>query len=140
MRLANAGLPPATVHARVDHRTSEHAGTGGALGETEGAIRAIELPLRPGDRLTLVTESIHEAPNRMGTPFGGARIAATLLESSDTPEADLSNAIVDRAQRWTKQPGPPETTMTAITIEMPKTAASTPPKTPAPAATAADAA
>ncbi len=107
---------------------------------TWGAIRPIELPLRPGDRLTLVTRSIHDAPNSLGTRFGAARIAATLLESSDTPEADLSNAIVDRAQRWTKRPGSPETTMTAITIEMLKTAASAPPTTPAPTAAAADAA
>ena len=135
-----AGRPIYERDENAGGKSNEKAALRARAGIAQLSRGPIELPLHPGDRLTLVTRSIHDAPNSMGTRFGGARIAATLLESGDRPEADLSNAIVDRAQHWTKRSGPPETTMTAITIEMPRTAASAPPKTPTAAATAADAA
>lgn len=153
VRYVNAGHPPAWVR-RGDGRVERFDSTTfllGAVPDADFDADETEIVLGPDDVLVLVTDGVHEAPDRAGRQFGLERIAELL--GRPLPKEGVSRALTHAVEQWRGRVGDDDVLVATIrtpaaTPPLPRTAshaediergismglAATPPEEPAPAA------
>lgn len=153
VRYVNAGHPPAWVR-RGDGRVERFDSTTfllGAVPDADFDADETEIVLGPDDTLVLVTDGVHEAPDRAGRQFGIDRIAEFLARPA--PKEGLSRALTHAVEQWRGKVGDDDVLVATVrtpkaTAPLPRTAshaediergislglAAAPPEHPAPAA------
>lgn len=100
VRYVNAGHPPAFVR-RADGRVERFDSTTfllGAVPDADFDADETEIVLGPADTLVLVTDGIHEAPDRMGRQFGLDRLRDHLARPSAPDRWSLS--LAQAVEQW----------------------------------------
>jgi hypothetical protein len=102
---ANAGHPPAFVR-RANGAVEQFDSTTWLLGAAPDSMfesEQVTFTLGPRDTLVMVTDGVHEAPDRKGLQFGLARLIETL---GRTPEPDRwSQHVAAAADQWRRGVG-----------------------------------
>jgi serine phosphatase RsbU (regulator of sigma subunit) len=73
------------------------------------------LLLAPEDALVLVTDGVHEAPDRAGRQFGLARIESCM---ASTPPASAAGALAAAIQQWTSGNGDDDVLVASIRLPL----------------------
>jgi anti-sigma regulatory factor (Ser/Thr protein kinase) len=76
---------------------------------------AIELWLRPGDILAVVSDGVYEQENRAGQQFGEARVKEIVAARARTPMRDLAATLLEAVERFADG-APQEDDMTAVLL------------------------
>ena len=100
VRYVNAGHPPAFVR-RADGRVERFDSTTfllGAVPDADFDADETEIVLGPADTLVLVTDGVHEAPDRMGRQFGLDRLREHLARPSAPDRWSLS--LAQAVEQW----------------------------------------
>ena len=100
VRYVNAGHPPAFIR-RADGRVERFDSTTfllGAVPDADFDADETELVLGPEDTLVLVTDGVHEAPDRMGRQFGLDRLREHLARPT-APER-WSASLAQVVEQW----------------------------------------
>jgi sigma-B regulation protein RsbU (phosphoserine phosphatase) len=112
----NAGHEPALLLRRRQNRVIILESTGAILGLTRrSSYGQRTIPLEPGDLLAVFSDSVAEAADILGHPFGPTGVLNVLRRSSNTHAADLVEEILDAAERhagW----GVPSTDQTVAVV------------------------
>ena len=117
VRYVNAGHPPAWLR-RADGRVERLDSTTFLLGVMPDAeFRADEtmLLLGPDDALVLVTDGVHEAPDRASRQFGLGRIAELLASAKS---ADAGKALAAAVDQWTGGAGDDDVLVASIRMPL----------------------
>ena len=95
LRMLNAGMPSPCVKSadgKLRLLESRHLPLGVlAADQIDSAV--VSMPVRPGDRLYLWSDGIHEARNARGEHFGEARLLA-LLQEADNEGSDFERILI----------------------------------------------
>lgn len=127
VRYVNAGHPPAWVR-RADGRVERFDSTTfllGAVPDADFDADETEIVLGPDDTLVLVTDGVHEAPDRSGRQFGIERIAEYL--SRPAPKEGISRALTQAVEQWRGKLGDDDVLVATVrtpmaTAPLPRTA------------------
>ena len=119
VRYVNAGHPPAWLR-RGDGRVERLDSTTFLLGvmpDADFCADETSLLLAPEDALVLVTDGVHEAPDRAGKQFGLARIAECM---ASVPPAGAAGALASAVQQWTAGNGDDDVLVASIRLPLAK--------------------
>jgi sigma-B regulation protein RsbU (phosphoserine phosphatase) len=122
VRYVNAGHPPAWVR-RGDGRVERFDSTTfllGAVPDADFDADETEIVLGAQDTLVLLTDGVHEAPDRAGRQFGLERIAEFLARPPGA--AGVANGLADAVAAWRGSMGDDDVLVATI-----RTPAATPP-------------
>jgi phosphoserine phosphatase RsbU/P len=96
----NAGHEPALLLRKRQNRAIKLESTGAILGLTQrSSYGQRTIPLEPGDLLAVFSDSVAEAADILGHPFGPTGVLSVLRRSSCAHAADLVGEILDAAER-----------------------------------------
>jgi sigma-B regulation protein RsbU (phosphoserine phosphatase) len=114
LRYCNAGHNPPLL-VRADGAVERLDRGGAVLGVVAAAAYAdAEAPLRPGDRLLLVTDGIVEATSPAGEEFGEARLAELARAHAASTVETLRDAVVEAVTAFTA--GEPQDDVTLLVV------------------------
>ncbi|MBL9140323.1 MAG: serine/threonine-protein phosphatase, partial [Phycisphaerae bacterium] len=115
---ANAGHPPAFVR-RASGAVEQFDSTTWLLGAAPDSMfehDQLSFVLGPKDTLVLVTDGVHEAPDRKGLQFGLARLTEALAR---TPEPERwSQHVASAADQWRRGVGDDDLLVASIRLPM----------------------
>jgi hypothetical protein len=119
VRYVNAGHPPAWLR-RGDGRVERLDSTTFLLGvmpDADFCADETSLLLAPEDALVLVTDGVHEAPDRAGKQFGLSRIGECMASAQPgNAAATLASAV----QQWTSGNGDDDVLVASIRLPLAK--------------------
>lgn len=95
--LANAGMPQPLLLGPGGPAALEVAGPPLGIGAA-ARYRELEVALRPGERLLLLSDGVVEARSRYGELFGYARLHAALAAPAHTPEEQIERPLAEIAR------------------------------------------
>jgi phosphoserine phosphatase RsbU/P len=96
----NAGHEPALLLRKRHSRAIMLDSTGAVLGLTDrSSYGQRTIPLEPGDVLAVFSESLAEAVDNLGRPFGSAGVLSVLRRYECARAAELVEEILDAAER-----------------------------------------
>jgi sigma-B regulation protein RsbU (phosphoserine phosphatase) len=112
----NAGHEPALLLRKRQNRAIVLESTGAILGLTHRTSYGQRtIPLEPGDLLAVFSDSVAEAVDILGHPFGPTGVLNVLRRSSNAHAAGLVEEILDAAERHTGW-GAPSTDETVAVV------------------------
>ena len=111
----NAGHEPALLLRKRQNRAIILESTGAILGLTHrSSYGQRTIPLEPGDLLAVFSDSVAEAVDILGHPFGPTGVLSVLRRSSGAHAADLVEEILDAAEQHTGWGVPPTDQTVAV--------------------------
>jgi sigma-B regulation protein RsbU (phosphoserine phosphatase) len=112
----NAGHEPALLLRKRQNRAIILESTGAILGLTHrSSYGQRTIPLEPGDLMAVFSDSVAEAVDILGHPFGPAGVLSVVRRTSNAHAADLVEEILDAAERHTGW-GVPSTDQTVAVV------------------------
>jgi PAS domain S-box-containing protein len=119
LEFAGAGHPPAMIvqPGETPRLLESRSAVLGLLDDAVDNEAAIQVPVRPGDRVVIYTDGFTESFNRHSDMLGVDGFRAIVQEASKLPLAEMKRQILSRIEAWRN--GPAADDMSLVLIEVP---------------------
>jgi PAS domain S-box-containing protein len=120
LEFAGAGHPPAMIvqPGETPRLLESRSAVLGLLDDAVDNEAAIQVPVRPGDRVVIYTDGFTESFNRHSDMLGVDGFRAIVQEASKLPLAEMKRQILSRIEAW-RNGGPAADDMSLVLIEVP---------------------
>jgi phosphoserine phosphatase RsbU/P len=119
LEFAGAGHPPAMIvqPGETPRLLESRSAVLGLLDDAVDNEAAIEVPVRPGDRVVIYTDGFTETFNSRRDMLGVDGFGEIVRETSKLPLPEMKRQILDRIEAW--RSGPAADDMSLVLIEVP---------------------
>jgi len=120
LEFAGAGHPPAMIvqPGEAPRLLESRSAVLGLLDDAVDNEAAIQVPVRPGDRVVIYTDGFTESFNRQSDMLGVDGFREIVQEASKLPLAEMKRQILARIEAW-RSGGPAADDMSLVLIEVP---------------------